>query len=491
MGKRIVHFILPGTSGLHGDFSHSGNRASSPVAGLLALSAETPEDQWKMILTDENTRQLDYEIPCDLVAISFLTGTAGRAYSIADRFRQKGIQVVLGGVHASFLPHEALEHGDGVVVGEGEPVWRQVLKDAAGKGLKGIYTAKREYDLREMKPAKRNLLQGTSSRVYDSLQTSRGCSHECTFCCERGMNGNRFRFRPIGKVIEEIKALPQKEVVFCDPDLFGRPFRAYKLFEAMVPLGKRWQGTVSTGWAENDELLAMARKSGCTLLNVGFESIWDPALAQCRKKSNRPERYGKLVEKIHSHGIMVHAFSIFGFDAEDESTFEKTTRFWMDAGVDACTFSILTPYPGTPLYHQLHAQGRITSYDWSRYHRSDVVFEPKRMSQETLKAGFHYACKGFYSVKSFLYRFPFLGERSRVHWITTNAHMRKRNRAEKMAATSALPGDVGPPPMGKFAAHVLPGASGTPHRDPGSHKRVRGRVFILDRRTMPGKRRKK
>ncbi len=460
MGKSVLHFVLPREEGFLSQAVFFGKAIYSPVAAPLALAAVTPEDEWDLLLSDESIEAVDYDKPCDLVAISIMTVYARRGYRIADEFRRRGKVVVIGGVHASFLPFEALEHADAVVIGEAEPVWPQVLSDAREGRLQGIYKASEWYDLREMQAPKWELLKRNKYIVANFVQTSRGCPHECNFCCEKGMNGNRYRFRPIQDILSEIKALPDREIGIYDADIFSRPARAHELLTAMAPLGKRWQGAVSSRLAENDELLRAARKSGCYMLNIGFESISRQSLAESNKGFNQPDRYKALVKKIHSHGMMVLALCIFGFDSDDESVFEKTSQFWIEAGADACAFSVLTPYPGTPLYHQLHAEGRITSYDWSRYDQSDVVFEPKRMSQETLRAGFGYAYEKFYSWRSLAGRFPCTGKRDRLSWTATNAIMRKFNLKE--GKKNRVARDDTSPPEGKFAAHVQPEAPGIP-----------------------------
>lgn len=484
MAKSVLHLVLPKEPGFLSQPVYFGKAVYSPVAAPLALGAVTPEDEWEMMLTDESIETVDYEKPCDLVAISIMTVYANRGYRIADEFRRRGIQVVIGGVHATFLPYEALEHADAVVVGEAEPVWEQVLEDAREGKLKGLYKAKEWYDVREMKPPRWDLLKRNKYFVANFVQTSRGCPHECHFCCEKGVNGNRYRFRPVKDVIEEMRALPDKEIGIYDADIFSKPVRAHKLLEAMVPLGKRWQGAVSSRLAEKDELLRIARKSGCYMLNIGFESLSSKSLSESNKGFNQPERYKALVKKIHSHGIMVLALCMFGFDSDDESVFEKTARFWMEAGADACAFSVLTPYPGTRIYHQLRAEGRITSYDWSRYDQSDVVFEPKKMSQETLRAGFGYAYETFYSWRSIMKRFPFSGGRAPLYWTVTNALMRKFNATE--GKQNKVARDDIPPPDGKFAEHVLPGASGIPHKGQNGPKKEKGRVYTLDKRVLTG-----
>jgi radical SAM superfamily enzyme YgiQ (UPF0313 family) len=277
------------------------------------------------------------------------------------------------------------------------------------------------------------------------------------------MNGNRYRFRPIDEVISEIKTLPDKEIGIYDVDVFSHPRRAYKLMEAMAPLGKCWQSGASSRIAENDALLDIAKKSGCYMLCIGFESLSSDNLKGLNKGFNQPDRYKALIKKLHDHGIMVFALTMFGFDSDDESVFERSARFWIEAGADGAGFSVLTPYPGTKVFHQLQAEGRITSYDWSRYDQSDVVFEPKLMSQETLRAGFSHAYEIFYSKRSIATRFPILRGRGWFYWAMMNALMRKFDM--QGAGENKIARDDTLPPGNKLAEHVRPGAAGLLHTE--------------------------
>ncbi len=461
MRRPVVHFILPPDICFTTQPALMGRALYSPVAGPLAVAAVTPRDEWDCVLTDGNVEPVDCDRPCDLAAISIMTVYAHRGYEIADRLRARGVPVVIGGVHATFLPSEALQHADAVVVGEAELVWPRVLADARAGRLRGVYAADRWHDMRGMPPLPWTLLRRDRYLVTSFVQTSRGCPHRCDFCCEKGMNGVRTRMRPVPEVATEVAALPDRDIGIYDADVFARPERALRLMDAVAPLGKRWHGAVSSRVAESDALLAAARRSGCFMLDVGFESLSERNLRSVHKGFNRPERYRALIEKIHSHGVMVLALCMFGFDEDDESVFESTARFFLDAGADAAAFSVLTPYPGTALCHRLHGEGRITSYDWSRYDQSDVVFEPRRMSQETLRAGFGHAYDVFYSRSSILRRFPVLGGRDRFYWAVTNAVMRGFDRRE--AARNRIARDDTPYPGDLLAPHARPGASGLLH----------------------------
>lgn len=216
------------------------------------------------------------------------------------------------------------------------------------------------------------------------------------------------------------------------------------MMKAMTPLKIKWQGGTSTRVAEKERLLEAARESGCYMLSLGFESISSEALREAKKAFNKPERYKALVEKIHSYGMMVFGLFMFGFDSDDESIFEETATFAIDADLDCAAFSILTPYPGTLTYYDLQRQGRITSYDWSKYDQDSVLYAPKGMSAEAIRDGWRYAYKEFYSWRSIARRFPRSGKRNRLMWLVMNAFFR-HERTKPDLIGSIVSDDTRPP----------------------------------------------
>jgi radical SAM superfamily enzyme YgiQ (UPF0313 family) len=424
MAPPTIHLVNPRSNCFTTKPQYFGRALYAPLAGLLAISAITPEDEWDLFLTDENIEPIDFSRHCDLVAISAMTEYVNRGYEIADQYRAQGVKVVMGGVHPSFLPHEALEHADAVVVGEAEPVWDQILADFKDGRMAGIYRARGLLDMRNMRYPRYDLVKTERYIVRDFVQTVRGCPHGCAFCAEPQLNGRMYRFRPIPEVIEEIRRLNTRNLAVNDVDAFSKPSRALEMMKAMTPLKIKWQGGASTRVAEKEWLLEAARESGCYMLSLGFESISRDSLREAKKAFNKPERYKALVEKIHSYGMMVFGLFMFGFDSDDESIFEETAKFAIDADIDCAAFSILTPYPGTLTYYELQRQGRITSYDWSKYDQDSVLYVPRGMSAESIRDGWRYAYKEFYSWRSIARRFPRSGQRNRLMWLVMNAFFR-------------------------------------------------------------------
>ena len=402
------------------------NRALySPLAGLLAVAALIPEDQYEVVLTDENIEPIDFDLKADLVGISAMTSYVKRGYEIADIFRKSGIPVIMGGVHPSFMPMEALEHADAVVVGEAELVMDKVLDDLKQGNVKGIYKAKKLHPMVNMPLPRYDLLKSKRYVNKTFIQTSRGCHHACTFCAEHMMYGLRFRYRPIEEVVREVENCGERTVALNDADFFGHRKRAAELMRALKGRGFRWQAGVNSRNALDDELLEIAAESGCYMLSIGFESISREALKNVHKYQNRPETFQALVEKIHSYGILVFGLFMFGFDQDDDSIFEETAKHNIDARYDVCAYSVLTPYPGTLAWYEMLKEKRIVSYDWDKYDQGHIVYRPMSLAPEKLREGHMAAYKKFYSFPSILRRFPTNSSRSKFYWSTYNLFFRK------------------------------------------------------------------
>jgi radical SAM superfamily enzyme YgiQ (UPF0313 family) len=414
----------------------------SPLAGLLAVAALIPRDRYEVILIDENIEPIDFDIKADMVGISAMTSYVKRGYQIADAFRQRGIPVIMGGVHPSFMPQEALQHADAVVVGEAEFVMAKVLEDLDDGGIGGIYKADRLHSMVDM-PLPRYDLMKTNRYVNTTyIQTSRGCHHACAFCAEHVMYGLKFRYRPVEEVMREIDASGARTISLNDADFFGTPKRAAELMRALKGRGIRWQAGVNTREAHSDELLKLAAESGCYMLSLGFESISRETLRNVHKFQNSPDKYKELVEKIQSYGILVFGLFMFGFDGEDPSVFEETVNFNIDANFDACAYSIMTPYPGTITWYEMMKDGRVTNFDWDVYDQGNIVFEPNGLTRKSLEEGHTYAYNKFYSLPSIAKRFPVRGSRSRFYWSVYNlffrrGEMMKPERSSAAALTEA------------------------------------------------------
>lgn len=402
------------------------NRALySPLAGLLAVATLIPEDQYEVVLTDENIEPIDFDLKADLVGISAMTSYVKRGYEIADDFRGRGIPVIMGGVHPSFMPMEALDHADAVVVGEAELVMGTVLDDLKQGNVKGIYQANKLHAMVDMPLPRYDLLKSKRYVNKTFIQTSRGCHHACTFCAEHMMYGLRFRYRPIDEVVREVESCGERTVALNDADFFGHRNRAAELMRALKGRGFRWQAGVNSRNALDDELLELAAESGCYMLSIGFESISREALKNVHKYQNRPETFQALVEKLHSYGILVFGLFMFGFDQDDDSVFEETAKHNIDSSYDVCAYSVFTPYPGTLAWYEMLKEKRIVSYDWDKYDQGHIVYRPMNLTPEELREGHMAAYKKFYSFPSILRRFPTNSSRSKFYWSTYNLFFRK------------------------------------------------------------------
>ena len=200
------------------------------------------------------------------------------------------------------------------------------------------------------------------------------------------------RKRPIAEVAAEYGSFHGKRIIFWDDNIAADKEYAKELFRAIAPYRKWWSSQATIHAAQDDELLDAAARSGCKQLFLGLESVSQSSMKEVRKGFNRVEDYARIVKRVHAHGIAVQAGIVFGFDNDTPAIFKDTLDFLEETGVQNATFNILTPYPGTPLFQRLEAQGRILTRDWRKYNgRTDVVFQPKQMSVDELLAGFRYA----------------------------------------------------------------------------------------------------
>jgi radical SAM superfamily enzyme YgiQ (UPF0313 family) len=430
-----------------------GRALFSPVAGLLAVAALIPRDRWDVQLIDENIEPVDFDAEADLVGISAMTSYVRRGYAIADAFRRRGVPVVMGGVHPSFMPQEALQHADAVVVGEAEAVMGRVLADVEAGTLCGIYKAERLIAMQDVPLPRYDLMRPGRYFNRAFVQTARGCHHACAFCAEQMMYGLKFRFKPVDAVLRDIDACGDRLITFGDADFFGVRERAIEVMTALKGRGIRWQAGVNTAAAHDPQLLELAAESGCYQLCIGFESISRQSLRNVHKYQNRPEDFAALVDKIHRQGLMVLGLFMFGFEEDDASVFDATRRFAIETGYDSCAFSIFTPYPGTVTWYEMLERNQIRSFDWDAYDQAHVVYQPKGMSQEALRDGYQAAFHGFYSWPSIMRRFPGRGGgRDRLLWTIYNMFYRQIESrtvdpASIIAQPTARPAVPAEPPL--------------------------------------------
>jgi len=345
--------------------------------GLLVVAALTPPN-WDITVFDENLSVPDYEaLPQpDLVGITAFTSQANRAYEVADAFRRRGAPVVIGGIHATMCRDEALQHVDAVVTGEAESTWPTVLDDARLGRLQQVYAGER-VDMAEVPPARHDLLN--SGYVFGSIQTTRGCPLNCSFCSVTSFNGSRYRQRPIDDVIRELRTVREKRVLIVDDNLIGTTpahiRRAKDLFRAMIQarLGKTWIAQVTVNMADDEELLALAARAGCRGVFIGFESPTAQGLAEVGKKFNllKARNLRRSVQRIQRHNILVVGSFIMGLDTDGPGIGKRIATTAKRYGVDMLNALFLTPLPGTRLWRQMESQNRIAAddfpHDWQYY----------------------------------------------------------------------------------------------------------------------------
>ncbi len=370
-----------------------------PPVSLFQLAASVPEC-WDITFWDENVQGV-YKggFEADLVGLTAMTAQANRAYELADEARSEGRPTVLGGIHPSTLPAEASAHADSVVVGEAEPVLRDLLSDFERRSLKPLYQSGEFTPLDGVPPPRTAVSRGVRYLSRNLVQTARGCPWDCDFCSVVPVFGRRFRHRPVRDVLAQLEALPGRFVLFLDDNINANPAYCTELLSGMASMGKRWVGQASLSIARDPGLLDLARKSGCMGLLVGLETIGDGRADTFRKleAAGDPE---EAVRRIQECGIALEGSFIFGLDGDTPDVFERTVAWAEKVHLCTGTFQLLTPYPGTRLHERLAAEGRILTRDWDRYTQDQVVIRPAGMPPERLWEGFVWARKAFYRTGS-------------------------------------------------------------------------------------------
>lgn len=371
-----------------------------PLTLTTLAALVPPELNADVTLFDEGIADIDLDLEADLVGISAITGTAPRSYELADHFRRRGIPVVLGGVHPTLLPDEAARHTDSVVVGYAEESWPQLLRDFAAGQMRPRYDQSPHLSLANLPFARRDLLPGSRFTITHTIEATRGCVHPCDFCVVPTAWGRRPLQRPVAEVVAEIRHMRAKRLIFLDLNLIADLDYARELFTALIPLKLTWGGLVTTTVIRHPDLLDLLARSGCRGLLLGFESLSPQALAETHKGFNLRQDYHEVVRELHNRGIGIQACFVFGFDHDTNDTFAATVDFALSAHLDLPRYAILTPFPGTPLFQRLKAEGRILTEDWTLYDGQHVVFQPRRLSPVELLAGTEWAWKQTYSYRA-------------------------------------------------------------------------------------------
>ncbi len=385
-----------------------------PPLNLPYLGARTPQ-HYQIDVIDENIEPFQYR-DADIVGITGFTPSIYRAYQIARTYRQKGITTVMGGIHVSMMPEEALSFCDAIVVGEGEDVWPEVLKDFERGSLQRTYRGTL-VDLAKLPLPRRDILNNSFYK-WASIQTSRGCPMNCSFCSVTAFNGRRFRRRPLDAVIEELKRIPQKLIMVADDNILGYGEEDLQwvnaFFSKILQAGirKRFFVQSSILLGEDRELIRLAARAGVKIVFIGIESLNPATLRAYQKGINleraRQNRYKELIGRIRQGGIAVIGAFMLGNDDDDRDVFSRTLQFVRSSGIDVLQLTKPTPLPGTQLWKELNEQGRILDREfpraWENYRLTKMVFEPAKMSIEEVYKGFTRLRKSYYGTLETLRR---------------------------------------------------------------------------------------
>jgi radical SAM superfamily enzyme YgiQ (UPF0313 family) len=381
-------------------------KAFLPPLSLAILNGLTPGHHDVQIINDI-VEEINFSSDYDLVAITAMTTQIGRAYQIADRFRQLGVKVVIGGIHATILPEEAKKHADSVVIGEADNLWGEILNDFENNRNKDFYQDSARPDLQKfILPRWDNM----NLNIYPKprghrlpkmpLFTTRGCVFNCKFCSVSKYFGRTYRFKPISHVIKEIEHINTDSYFFVDDNIACNSDYSRELFKAVSKKNINWLSQISTTVLKTPELIDLAADSGCSSLFIGIESINIESLKSVGKGFNKIEKYEELFARLRKSGIKPFVSIIFGLDEDTPEQFKLTIDFLMNNKIGNAYFWILTPLPGTELYDQMAREGRILTKDWSRYNLSDVVFKPRNFTPEELYDGYWKAFQEFFSLKN-------------------------------------------------------------------------------------------
>jgi radical SAM superfamily enzyme YgiQ (UPF0313 family) len=418
-----------------------------PKLSLPTIAAYTPES-WDVDLVDEAVEDIDFDDPCEMVGLSIMTCYAPRAYEIAAEFRKRGKTIVMGGVHPTYCPEEALQHCDAIVCGEAEDLWPELVADYEAGRMKREYRMTSFPSLENYRSPRVELLSPDAYMTRQCSFTTRGCHFDCEFCSVSPFNGKTTRRRPVQEVVREIVQVQRWVRSELIERISNEPFwqalkttfrirvgiddggivafvddlhnsnRAYcrELWAALKPLKIKWgcQSTLFLG--DDEEMVKLAAESGCVSVFVGMESLDEDCLEETNKPFNRVQKFAQEIKMFHDHGIMVNPGIVFGFDNDDESVFERAVEFLTKNQVELAYFNVLTPLPGTALFDRYNAAGRIFDRDWAKYDGKHVVFQPSRMTPEQLQEGFHWANHQFYSLPNIWRRLSGTQQRLIARW---------------------------------------------------------------------------
>ncbi len=384
-----------------------------PPLSLAYVAALTP-DNWDIEIIDENIEEFKYK-EADLIGITSFTTNINRAYKIANIYRKKGIKVILGGIHASVLPDEAINYVDSVVIGEAELIWRKVIDDFEHNQLKQKYVGP-IVNLKDHHIVPRRDLF-SPEYFWGVIQTSRGCPFNCDFCSVTRYLGKEFRQKRTEDILDELETIDNEYIAILDDNLVGygkkSEQKAVQLFQGMIQrnMKKKWWMQTSINTGENEDILKYAAKSGCMYAFVGIESTSKESLNKMKKGINLKvgvENYKRIIDRFHKYGIGVLGAFVIGNDFEKKDYYKDLSNFIIKAGVDVVQVSILTPIPGSNLFNRLNAEGRLrfTDFpeDWIKYRFSHILHELHGTDDDEIYWGNNFIKSKIYSPFIFFYR---------------------------------------------------------------------------------------
>jgi radical SAM superfamily enzyme YgiQ (UPF0313 family) len=392
-----IKMILPALTEAKSPFWRPIKYSLFPPLGLATLAAYcSPDDSIE--LQDEHVEELDLEDEPDLVIIQVYITNAFRAYDIADHYLLRGVYVCLGGLHVSSLPEEAIKHADSIFIGPGEDTFPEFLQDFRNKCPKKVYRNKTR-DIASIPPIRRDLIKRNRYLVPNSIVVSRGCPHHCDFCYKDAFfeGGRSFYTQQVDAALAEIDRLAGRHLYFLDDHLLGHQRFASGLFEGMKGMNRVFQGASTIDAILRGDLIEAAAEAGMRSVFVGFETLNANNLVQSNKRQNIGRDYEEAIKRLHSLGIMINGSFVFGLDDDDPDVFRRTVDWAVKNSLTTCTFHILTPYPGTRLFANMEAQGRILHREWDQYDTRQVVYKTVGLTAEQLKSGYDYAYRSFYS----------------------------------------------------------------------------------------------
>ena len=391
-----VKMILPALTEAKSPFFRPIKYSLFPPLGLATLAGYLDEGD-QVEIQDEHVETLKLDDEPDLVVIQVYITSAYRAYALADHYRNKGAHVCLGGLHVTSLPVEAARHADTIFLGPGEDTWPAFLRDFRA-GRPGELYHSQMRTLVDLPKIRRNLIKRHLYLVPNSIVVSRGCPHKCDFCYKEAFfkGGKGFYTQVVDDALAEIERLPGRHLYFLDDHLFGNVRFASALFEGMRGMGRLWQAAATVPSVLRPRLLEKAVACGLRSLFVGFETLSPENLRAQQKYQNLNRDYSAAIHRLHDAGVMVNGSFVFGMDDDDATVFDRTVAWAISQGIETATFHILTPYPDTVLYQRMAAQSRLLHSNWDLYDTRHVVYQPAKMTAETLAAGYWRAYRDFY-----------------------------------------------------------------------------------------------